>query len=205
MLPVCLCQGFAASPELLSALPLSVSLPAFVSLSLLPSYTNTTQQTQPLILSQGLHDSNPSWSHLLNLNFFFFFSLPLQTSLFIGPGSEWGERKFPLYKSCITANGFRVVLNNMWWIQMCGTLPGRPLQKKKSKPKIQYSLTERRHCTKPPASTLAVSTLCEGQSFHDELTNWHRKGQFEPNKWTYTDVLGKWKKVSHCRHNTLTI
>lgn len=58
--------------------PLLLTLSQSVSLSLsppslLPSYTNTTQQTQPLILSQGLHDSNPSWSHLLNLNFFFFF------------------------------------------------------------------------------------------------------------------------------------
>lgn len=75
------------------------SLPVCLSVSLsppslLPSYTNTTQQTQPLILSQGLHDSNPSWSHLLNLNFFFFLLFCcccccFFTNLaFIGPGSE---------------------------------------------------------------------------------------------------------------------
>lgn len=90
---------------------------------------------------------------------------------------------------------------NVW--NAARTVAFTPLQK--SKPKIQYSFTERRHCTKKPASTLAVSTLCEGQSFHDELTNWYQKGQLEPNEWTYTEVLGKWKKESRCRDNMLGI
>ena len=65
-------------------------LPLLSAISERLSYTNTTLQPPPLILSQGLYDSNPSWTHLPILN-------SLQTCLF------WckAEREKSLYKHCI--------------------------------------------------------------------------------------------------------